>query len=69
MGQVLIAAMPEFRNHREVFDRVYADLQGAGLVGGSLKGMATGAGLLNKGTTAIGDAFLRFIRAPETNTG
>lgn len=61
---VVHEAHPDLSAATGVLDRLYDDLTREGLLGGSLKAMCSASGLQQPQTTAYGNAFLEFIRAP-----
>jgi DNA-binding Lrp family transcriptional regulator len=61
---VVKQAFPELKNENELLDRIWVDLQRAGLHNtGALGTMMTGSGLLQERTTEFGKLFLKFIWA------
>lgn len=68
LSQLVETADPQFKNRRDWYDLLTADLDRAGLtnsVSGALHSMMTPQGVLASRSTALGDRFLRFIAAPE----
>ena len=62
---VLEQAFPVLQGQREFYDIINKDLFDRGLSNSqSLHGIGTGSGLLQKRSTAMGDAFLGFISSP-----
>lgn len=65
LAQILETGLPQLRGRREFYDQVWNELHQRGLVNTSkLQGMMTAEGALERRTTEIGDAFLRFISEP-----
>lgn len=65
LSSVLEHNMPELRGQRHIYDQVWKDLYANGLVNtDSLHVMMSGNGLVQKRTSELGDAFIRFIADP-----
>lgn len=66
LGSVVVErGMPEMAGRKELYRRMFADLNAAGLSNtGDLGGTMTGHGLTQQRTTETGRAFLRFISDP-----
>ncbi len=58
------ALLAQGMNRRDFYQRVWADLSQAGLMGGVLAGMMTEHGWKSTATTELGVRFLRFIEQP-----
>lgn len=64
-SQVLEAAVPTLAGKRAIYDVIWRDLFGAGLVNTeSLHVTMTGRGMLESRSTELGQTFLQFIHAP-----
>jgi len=61
---VIRAEIPEAEIDNNVFNIIISDLSREGMFEGSLNMMVSSSALLAKRSTAVGDAFLRFIQAP-----
>jgi hypothetical protein len=62
---ILESAFPELRGRRDFYDQLGKDLAYRGLAHtDSFHVTMTGAGLMEKRTTRMGDTFLRFISSP-----
>ncbi len=58
-------AFPELHGQRETYDQIWADIHASGLTGTpGLHTMMTPNGVMQKRTTPLADAFLRFIESP-----
>lgn len=62
---VIVESHPDLAQPSELLDRLYGDLSREDLVNGSFKALMSASGVQNPQTTAIGKAFLDFIRAPD----
>ncbi|HDX8376571.1 TPA: hypothetical protein RQN05_003194 [Aeromonas dhakensis] len=65
LSSVLEYNMPQLRDHEEVYKQVWRDLYSRGLV--NTEGLNTTmseSGLRSKRTTAIGEAFIKFVSKP-----
>lgn len=68
LSKIVEQGIPEFRGRRDLYDRLYADLAGAGFTdGGGLHTTMTGHGLTAERATGAGKAFLTFITDPRSN--
>lgn len=61
---VIRAEIPETEIDNDVFNIIISDLSREGMFEGGLNTMVSSSALLAKRSTAVGDAFLRFIQAP-----
>jgi hypothetical protein len=65
LSHVLETVYPQLKGRRDLYDQLWADLSGSGLLNtGSLQTMMTPGGTLVKRTTPLGDRFLEFISSP-----
>lgn len=62
---IIRAEIPDSEIDETVFSIIIDDLSRERMIEGSLNTMVSGSSLLVKRSTPVGDAFLRFIRAPE----
>ncbi|MGA0606578.1 hypothetical protein ACO2Q0_11300 [Phenylobacterium sp. VNQ135] len=62
---VVEAAHPDLSAAPGLLDRLYDDMSREGLLGGSPKALCSASGVQAAQTTAYGNAFLDFIRAPQ----
>lgn len=65
LSHILELNVPALKNQRELYDQLWKDLYSRGLViAEGLHVTMTGSGLSQKGTTGLGDTFLKFIAGP-----
>ena len=63
--QLLEAAWPELKDQYDLLKVIVEELEAKGLyAGGGLRTMMSAGGAFDKRTTAMGDSFLEFIKAP-----
>lgn len=60
-SSLIEAQFPELYAKKELFEKIYKDLTDEGLVSISIHGVVSHEGLGVKGTTVLGDEFLKFI--------